>query len=478
MISDLIRKNLLPKSYNKDKARQEFILNILLVGSLVITFFAFLIVIFARYTHVSVQDGIAPQIVVIFFLFLLILFRLSRRGKVQISALLLLSFFYLSGSYTVFKWGAEVAQAWLIYALLIVMSGVLIGTRFAFFLTLSVVITVSLLGFLQSAGFYQPSVSWKTEAYAFGDTILLNITLVVIAIIAWLSNREIEKSLKRARTSETALKKERDLLEIKVEERTKDLKQAQLEKMTQLYRFAEVGRLSSGLFHDLVTPLSLISLNLDRLKHKREEGSIENMQVQLKKAIKATKYLESFVIAVRKQLQNQESKKVFSLDKEIRLVIRMLYHKANSMKIKLNLHAPQEIKIYGDQTKFSQLMINLLLNAIDAYEEVTLQGRKREIEVALYTKNNFIILTVRDQGIGILKENLKKIFEPFFTTKTTEKGTGIGLSISQEIVEKHFGGTISVQSNKSTGTIFTVVLPVIKKRKEKNENPIPPTSSN
>ena len=312
--------------------------------------------------------------------------------------------------------------------------------------------------------------SWKTEPYAFGDTILLDITIVVIVIISWLSNREIEKSLKRARASEAELKKERDLLEVKVEERTKDLKKAQLEKMTQLYRFAEIGRLSSSLFHDLVTPLSLISLNLERLKHKREQGSIENMQTQLQKAIKATKYLETFVIAVRKQLQNQESKKVFSLNKEIKLVMQMVKHKANNMQIKMSLEAPEEIKIYGSQIKFNQLMTNLLLNAIDAYEGKEINKKNRTIVVDLQESQEEVILSVKDEGVGILKEHMQRIFLPFFTTKSTEKGTGIGLSISQEIVEKSFGGTIGVSSSKSDGTIFTVMFPLIKNKKEINEN--------
>ncbi len=463
MFLQLIHKIVGPKSIEKDKARQEFILNVLLVGSFLLSFFAFCIVVFARYTKSSVEGGLGPLIVFVFLIFFLTLYRLSRKGYVRLSALLLVSFFYLISFYTFFKWGTDVTQAWMAFSLLIVMSGVLVGTRFAFFLTLSLVIAISFLSELQLSGAYEVSRSWRDEPYTFADTVLLNITLVIIAIIAWLSNRETEKSLKRARASEAELKRERDLLEVKVEERTKDLKQAQLEKMTQLYRFAEVGRLSSSLFHDLVTPLSLISLNLDRLKDKREQGSIEDMQVQLKKAIKATKYLETFVIAVRKQLQNQELKKMFSLNKEIKLVMQMVRHKANLMHIKMNFLTQQEIKTYGSQTKFSQLMTNLILNAIDAYEGKDINDKNRNIVISLESNDTEILLSIKDQGVGILKEHMQKIFLPFFTTKLSEKGTGIGLSISQEIVERSFGGKIHVRSNKNEGTIFTVVFPLSKK---------------
>lgn len=470
MIIEFVKKLVLSKSQNKDKARREFILNTLLLGSLVITFFALCIDIVNEINNMTVQDGLPSYVLAIFFVFLLVIFRLSKMGVIGIAAFFLISFFYLPATYTIYKWGAEVAQAWLIYALLIVMSGILIGTRFAFFFSFFIVLTSSIFGFLQASGVSHPNLSWKFAPYSFGDTVLLNITLVIIVVISWLSNREIEKALIRARASEAALKKERDLLEIKVEERTKDLKQAQLEKLTQLYRFAEVGRLSSGLFHDLVTPLSLISLHLERLKSKGEQGNIGDVQTQMKKAIRATKYLESFVKAVRKQLQNEGSTKLFSLNKEIKLVMQMLRHKAVSLGIKMNFHASKEIQIYGDQVKFSQLMINLILNAIDAYEGISATSKERDIQITLTYKDGGGILTVRDKGVGISPENLEKIFQPFFTTKKFEKGTGIGLSISREIVEKYLRGKIYAETNRNKETVFTILFPLQKSLTEKNEN--------
>lgn len=470
MLLGLIQKTIQPKSSNKDKARKEFILNILLLGSILITFFTFVLNVFSWYYNTTIQNAITPQIIIVLFLFLLMLFFLSKRGNEQIAAILLIVFFYLPATYTIYTWGAQVPIVWIIYALLIIMSGILIGTRFAFFTTIVIISTSSVLAYNQALGLHHPNLSWMNISYSFGDAILLNIILMVIAVIAWLYTKEIEKSLERARVSEVALKKERDLLEIKVEERTRDLKQAQLEKMTQLYRFAEIGRLSSGLFHDLVTPLSLISLHLERLKNKREQGNINDVQIQLKKAVKATKYLETFVKAVRKQLQNESSYKLFSLNKEIKLVMQMLRHKAVTLGIKIHFHASKEIQLYGDQVKFSQLMINLILNAIDAYEGIDKRNKDRRIQVSLVRDANGVTLTVSDEGMGIPSENLKKIFKPFFTTKQVEKGTGIGLSISQEIVEKHFGGKIYVRSNQHAGTVFTIIFPVQKKIKEKNEN--------
>ncbi|HSA83328.1 MAG TPA: HAMP domain-containing sensor histidine kinase, partial [Patescibacteria group bacterium] len=285
------------------------------------------------------------------------------------------------------------------------MSGVLVGTRFAFFLTLSLVFVISCLSLLQIQGFYLVSTSWRNEQNTFADTIILNSMLVVIAVVAWLSNRETERSLQRARASEVELKKERNLLEIKVEERTKELRQAQLEKVTQLYRFAEVGRLSSSLFHDLVTPLSLISLNLEELNNKHQQEKIADMRALLRRAIQGTKYLETAIKTVRKQLQNQDAKRIFSLNKEIKHILKLVQHKMRGMNIKMVFSSTDEIKIYGSDIKFSQLITNLLLNAIDSYENFSGEKSKREIIITLNRQKKMIVFTITDFGKGIMKED-------------------------------------------------------------------------
>ena len=463
MMKHLIHTIISPRSVNKDKARREFILNVLLVGSLGLTLFALILLFISQITNNAVEDALTPFIVFVFLLFLLLLYQLSRKGKVLLSSLLLVSFFYLSGFYTFLKWGVDVTQAWLIFAFLIVMSGVLVGTRFAFFLAVSLVIVVLLLANLQLQGVYEISSSWRDVPWTLMDIVLLNGTLTVIAIVAWLSNRETEKSLQRARASEAALKQERNLLEIKVEERTKELKQAQLDKVMQLYRFAEIGRLSSSLFHDLVTPLSQLSLNLEELKDRHEKKKIEDMKVLLQRAITGTKQLEISVYAVRQQLQNQETKKTFSLNKEIKQIIRLVQYKIRGMKIKVIFDEQKEIKVYGNNVKFSQLVTNLLLNAIDAYDGVAIDEQKRKIIVLLRQQKHTAVLSVTDFGKGIKSSDLEQIFQPFFTTKSAEKGTGIGLSISRDIVEGGFCGKITVVSSKETGTVFMVTFPIAQK---------------
>jgi two-component system NtrC family sensor kinase len=97
--------------------------------------------------------------------------------------------------------------------------------------------------------------------------------------------------------------------------------------------------------------------------------------------------------------------------------------------------------------------MNLLVNSSHAIEK---QG---EIALVSWSDNNFVYVSVADNGCGIPEEIQSKIFEPFFTTKEIGKGTGLGLSISYDIIRKH-GGDLTVESIVGKGTTFTVKLPL------------------
>src|SRR5437762_5940812 len=99
----------------------------------------------------------------------------------------------------------------------------------------------------------------------------------------------------------------------------------------------------------------------------------------------------------------------------------MLHYKANTMNIKIIFQSSKEIKMYGNQIKFSQLMTNLLLNAIDAYDGVENEATKREVHITLVTQKNEILMQVRDWGVGIPVQNTRQIFQPFFTTESAQK---------------------------------------------------------
>ncbi len=363
-----------------------------------------------------------------------------------------------------YKWGVDLHASILFYALVIVMTGILINKKFIFLAMFASGSTIMLTGYLQRAGIVSANRYWTSAMWGVPEILAAVIIFSVIATITWLSNHEMEKSLARLRKSEMELKEERDSLEIKVEQRTKELKEAQAEKMTQLYRFAEFGRISSGLFHDLMNPLNAVSLNLGKVNEVENHPSVSETKQYVDNAVHAAKRLEDLVVAVRKQLRREETNALFLLDEEIGHVIEVLSHKAQKANVRLYflpIAQNSNFQILGDAVKFNQIVLNLLANGIDACSDDSLgESGDRWVRISLMGEPQTIVMLVEDNGSGIPDNHMDKIFEPFFTTKPNGQGLGIGLSMTKRIVEKDFGGVLTAKSEIGKGSSFKVHLPV------------------
>ena len=138
----------------------------------------------------------------------------------------------------------------------------------------------------------------------------------------------------------------------------------------------------------------------------------------------------------------------------------MLGHRARKAHVNISFIPHKDIKTFGSPVKFSQVITNLVLNAIDAYEDI--KREKKRIEITCQGINGTARLEIQDWGIGIADKDITSIFNPLFTTKTSEKRMGMGLSICKDIIEKDFHGTCSVKSERGVGTTFTVAFPIQK----------------
>lgn len=463
-ISWLFSRLVAPQAKNKDLARREHILNILLIGSIVLSAFANIITwtaeLFTSASEKQASSGASVQVLLI-LLFFLVAFWFSKHGKSLQVAYALIIVYLIASTYILFRWGADLPQGLLTYALIIVMTGVLISSKFAFLITLYC--SISLLSITQSMAYqiYIPNTMWKSNILTIGDSIVSALTLFVISIVAWLSNKEIERALKRAQNSETTLRRERDNLEVIVEQRTTELRIAQAEKISQLYKFAEFGRSASALFHDLVNPLTLVSLNLNQLKKKNSKLQHENLletQLLIKRAIQGTKKLEHFIHHARMQIRSKDTVRKFSLYHEIKKACDVLEPKRSKLNVLIHIANHKNITTVGNPFKFSQIITNLVSNAIDSYSDI--EKTEKKVEITVNQIENDALVTIHDYGMGIEQSYINRIFDPFFTTKDLYHGIGIGLFICKNTIEKDFSGTISVESNKTLGTIFTLRFPL------------------
>jgi len=448
------------KSTDEDKKRREVILTILLLISICL-FAAAILVSFVDSLTVSKtsyqNNSLSILAIVLILLLLLFLYLLLKKGFLKVAAYVFVSIFFLLATYMAYHWGADVPAGLAFYMLTITMSGILINSRSSFSIAILISLTLIILSWLQKNSFVITSSYWRIQKMDLSDSIMLAIIFNIIATISWLSNREIEKSLLRAKNSEAELKNERDLLEINVRERTKELQQAQIEKMMQMHRFAEFGRLAGGLFHDLMNPLTAISLIFENNKINYDNKSkIKEMITNLGIAQKSRLRIDKLIASVRKQMSDQKISENFSLNREIDETIQILAYRARKNRVSMIFKARQKIKIVGNPVKFNQIVTNLVANSIDSYAPVKgndIPSRKVEIELAKLGKT--VSLTVRDWGAGIPADDMEKIFEPFFTTKKFQEGLGIGLPLVKEMAEEYFNGQIKVESAENKGSTFT-----------------------
>lgn len=468
MIKKLYLLFIKPKSQKEDSERHEFILNIILLASIILLSVGSIIsvidlIFFNPITH---SNDSLSLIVIFSILFIFItLYILSRKKLFVLSSYILITIYFLLATYMIFLWGIELPAALLFYIMIIIISGILISTRSSFIMTLIIILTISIVNNFRIFGFIHPNLYWKEEIWGADDIITLFIIFLIIATVSWLSNREIEKSLKRARKSEAELKEERDMLEVRVENRTQELQKAQMEKMAQIYKFAEFGRLSGGLFHDLINPLNAVTLNIEKIKETgRLGGEFQEVESDLERTIKATNRMRDFINSVKRQIAHEDNPELFSMNQEVNEAIEVLKYRARKNNVEIIFKSKEEIQTLGSPTKFNQVMVNLINNAIDAYLD-TNKDIIREIKIDLAEENNTLIISVRDYGRGIPKDILDKIFEPFFTTKDFKQnkssGTGIGLSLTKRIIEKDFDGSIKVESEENKGAKFTIKFPLI-----------------
>ncbi|GAB4482594.1 MAG: hypothetical protein OHK006_01410 [Thermodesulfovibrionales bacterium] len=146
-------------------------------------------------------------------------------------------------------------------------------------------------------------------------------------------------------------------------------------------------------------------------------------------------------------------RKPYSLKYLVEDTVRLLQGDIPS-KVEVNVAVTEEIWVHVDKQRIQQALLNFIKNAIEAIPD----DGSVTVEAVHKTNEHEVVIAIRDNGIGIEPEKLEKIFEPFFTTKGDEKGSGLGLFVTREIIEEH-GGTVQVESRPGEGTTFYVRLP-------------------
>ena len=218
-------------------------------------------------------------------------------------------------------------------------------------------------------------------------------------------------------------------------------------------RLATIGQLAAGIAHELNNPLTDI-LGFAQLASNRPdlpEETYQDLERIVKSALYAREVIKKILLFSRQSLPRESKADLNAIIREWLDFIESRCVK-NGVDVIAELH-PELEPFSADPGQLSQILINLVINAIDAMPD----GGRLTLHTGI--KAGAILLKVGDTGSGIPEADLDKIFLPFFTTKDVDQGTGLGLSVVYGIVKEH-GGTIAVKSTPGKGTVFEIVFPV------------------
>jgi two-component system NtrC family sensor kinase len=284
-----------------------------------------------------------------------------------------------------------------------------------------------------------------------------------------------------------------------LESTNKQLKQAQ-EELIRTEKLASIGRFAAGVAHEVGNPLGAILgytsiLRKEGIGREESEDYMKRIEKEIERINKIVRELLNFARPSKFEIRE------VGINEIIESTLSLLSYQNNFKNIQTQLDLQSDLPlIKGDESQLSQVLINMILNAIDAMPtggtlQIQTKGyvieylnadrsqriypprrksdpvesnyshlRKHHPLLGGLTKfskgDRLIKVGITDTGIGIKKEDLENIFDPFFTTKAPDKGTGLGLSISLKIVES-LGGEIRVESEVGRGTSFEVYFPAV-----------------
>jgi len=268
---------------------------------------------------------------------------------------------------------------------------------------------------------------------------------------------ELEKALLQQKEAEDRLQRLNLELERRVaQEVEKNIAQDRI--MAQQARLAAIGEMLSNISHQWRQPLNNVGLIIQNMQLEFEDHSltVDTCNDYVAECMKFLTYMSSTIDNFQDFYLPDQKQQLFKPCMAIEEIFSLIRDDMNFHGITIRNTCEADLLVFGYKKEFSQVIMNIILNAKDSFKKHKPQNPF--IEICCGKVDDSALIFIRDNGGGVPLEIIDKIFDPYFTTKFMSQGVGMGLYMSKMIIEKHMGGTIKV-ANTDTGVEVTIKMP-------------------
>ncbi len=225
--------------------------------------------------------------------------------------------------------------------------------------------------------------------------------------------------------------------------------------LIQQNRHAAMGEMIGNIAHQWRQPLNTLGLLTQRLGFFYESPSFnkEFLDASVKKSMEIIQYMSGTIDDFRNFFSTEREKSIFNVNEAICRALSLVEASFKDRNIGIEKEIEPQLEIFGFPNEYSQVLLNILINAKDAIVENNIESPR--IFIRASHENGMVVVTLGDNAGGIPEEIADKIFDPYFTTKGPQQGTGVGLFMSKVIIENKMGGQLSVQ-NIGDGAEFRI----------------------
>lgn len=303
----------------------------------------------------------------------------------------------------------------------------------------------------------------------------IHLRTVKIPVIEEETGRRLVVGISEDITEQVQARAKMESLNKNLLETNRELQETQLQ-LIQAEKLESIGRLAAGVAHEVKNPLALLLLGVDYLSDgiDPDDPNVDTILKQMREAVdRADRIVRGLVDFSSQRALTREPVKLHAVIDEVLLLVK---HELTRSNTTVTVEVPDDLPhVFLDLSKFEQVVINLVINAVHAMSESkkpTLQIKAHSKKLDGVVKNQgarkyevfrsgdpVVILELIDNGCGIESADATRLFDPFFTTKATGVGTGLGLSVARKIVQLHGGELQVIDRSDKKGAIAKLILP-------------------